>query len=151
MTEKRYTVDEFRIILTEYQYYERENKHLQEIIDNLSHNYDELEKENLQLKKGEVVQEFEQRLLNLTNIIQKTSEENRELKKEINDLKELIKLIADADSVTKEDSVMEILRNTIYGTDSVAGESADAWHDYVILSNFFKEHYKEHWDNDKFD
>ena len=147
MTEKRYTVDEFRIILTEYQYYKRENKHLQEIIDNLSNNYDELEKENLQLKNGEAVQEFEQRLLNLTNIIQETSDENRELKKEINDLKELIELIADADSVTKEDSVMEILRNTIYGTDSVAGESADAWHDYVILSNFFKEHYKEHWDN----
>ena len=148
MTEKRYTVDEFRIILMEYQDYERENKHLQEIIDTLSHNYDELEKENLQLKNGEALQEYERRLINLININKETIDENRELKKEISKLNELIRLIADAHSFTKEESVKDILRHAIYGIDTVAGESANAFHDYMILSTFFKEHYKEHWDNE---
>ena len=148
MTEKRYTVDEFRIILMEHQDYERENKRLQEMMDNLSHNYDELEKENTELKNGKAIQEFERRLINLTNIIKETSDENRELKKEIKELKELIKLIADADSISYDESVKEVLRHYIKGVDSVAGESAGAWHEYCILSNFFKEHYKEHWDNE---
>ena len=37
--------------------------------------------------------------------------------------------------------------HTIYGLDTVAGESANAWNDYVILSKFFNEYYGEHWDN----
>ena len=148
MSEKRYTVDEFRIILMEYQDYERENKHLQEIIDTLSHNYDELEKENQELKNGEAMQEFERRLLNLININKETIDENRELKKEISKLKETLNLVADAHSFTKEEYVKDILRHAIYGLDTVAGESANAFHDYMILSTFFKEHYKEHWDND---
>ena len=74
-----------------------------------------------------------------------------ELYEENQALKELIKLIANADSIREETSVKEILRNEIWGIDSVAGEYSSAWHDYVILSNFFKKHYGEHWDNDKFD
>ena len=66
----------------------------------------------------------------------------------INKKKELLKLIANACSFNKEHSVKEILRNEIKGIDTVTYESANAWHDYVILSEFFKEHYKEHWDND---
>ena len=61
---------------------------------------------------------------------------------------ELIKLIANACTYSKEHSVKEILRKEIKGIDTVTYESADAWHDYVILSEFFKEHYKEHWDNE---
>ena len=61
---------------------------------------------------------------------------------------ELIKLIANACTYSKEHSVKEILRNEIKGIDTVTYESANAWHDYVILSEFFKEHYKEHWDNE---
>lgn len=87
-------------------------------------------------------------------IIGELKKENKELKllrdslkKENQEQKELINLIADADSFTKEESVKEILRYTIKGIDSVAGEFAAAWHDYCILSTFFKEHYKEHWDN----
>lgn len=77
--------------------------------------------------------------------------ENEQLREENNELKELIKLIADADSYREENSVKEILRNEIWGIDSVAGEYASAWHDCVILSNFFEKYYGEHWDNDKFD
>lgn len=66
----------------------------------------------------------------------------------INKQNELIKLIADACTYSKEHSVKEILRKEIKGIDTVAYESAGAWHDYVILSKFFKEHYKEHWDNE---
>ena len=61
---------------------------------------------------------------------------------------ELIKLIANACIYSKENSVKEILRKEIKGIDTVAGESSEAWHDYVVLSKFFKEHYKEDWDND---
>ncbi len=61
---------------------------------------------------------------------------------------ELIKLIANACTYSKEHSVKEILRKEIKSIDTVTYESAGAWHDYVILSEFFKEHYKEHWDNE---
>ena len=63
----------------------------------------------------------------------------------IDEQNELIKLIADACTYEKYHSVKEILRKEIEGIDTVAGEFASAWHDYVILSNFFKEHYKEDW------
>lgn len=66
----------------------------------------------------------------------------------INKKKELLKLIANACSFNKEHSVKEILRNEIKGIDTVTYESANAWHDYVLLSEFFEECYGEHWDND---
>lgn len=75
-------------------------------------------------------------------------EEKKQLHYELQEIKELLKLIADACTYTKEHSVKEILRKEIEGIDSVAGEFASAWHDYVILSKFFKEYYKEYWDND---
>lgn len=77
--------------------------------------------------------------------MQKKVDEQQDI---INKKKELIKLIADACTYTKEHSVKEILRKEIEGIDSVAGEFASAWHDYVILSKFFKECYGEYWDND---
>lgn len=66
----------------------------------------------------------------------------------INKKKELLKLIANACSFNKEHSVKEILRNEIKGIDTVTYESANAWHDYVLLSEFFEECYGEHWDNE---
>ena len=66
----------------------------------------------------------------------------------INEQNELIKLIADACTYSKEHSVKEILRKEIRGIDTVTEESANAWHDYVILSKFFEEHYKEDWDDE---
>ena len=60
----------------------------------------------------------------------------------------LIKLIANACTYSKEHSVKEILRKEIKGIDTVTEESANAWHDYVLLSEFFEEDYKEHWDNE---
>ena len=66
----------------------------------------------------------------------------------INKNKELLKLIANACSFNKEHSVKEILRNEIRGIDTVTYESANAWHDYVLLSEFFEESYGEHWDNE---
>ena len=74
----------------------------------------------------------------------KLEEENEQLTK-------LLILIADADSARSENSVKEILRNTLFGLDTVAGESYNAFKEYSILNKFFKEHYKEHWDNDKYD
>ena len=71
------------------------------------------------------------------------STENRQLKKENNKLKELLNLIAEAQSVKKEESVKEILRNEIKAIDTVTDESAQAWNDYCILCNFFEEQYNE--------
>lgn len=66
----------------------------------------------------------------------------------INKKKELLKLIANACSFNKEHSVKEILRNQIKGIDTVTSESANAWKDYVLLSEFFEECYGENWDNE---
>ena len=81
----------------------------------------------------------------------KQQEELQRLKEENKKLKELIRLISNATSFREENSVKEILRNEIWGIDSVTGECSSAWHDYVVLSSFFEKHYGEHWDNDKFD
>lgn len=74
---------------------------------------------------------------------------NNSLQEENKKLKELIGLIADAECFINDDivSVKEILRWKIWGLDSVAGESVDAWNDYCILRAFFEEHYEEYWDN----
>ena len=66
----------------------------------------------------------------------------------INKQNELIELIANACTYSKEHSVKEILRKEIKGIDTVTYESANAWHDYVLLSEFFEKHYKEYWDNE---
>ena len=73
------------------------------------------------------------------------------LRKENEQLNRLLNIIADADSARSETSVKEILRNNLFGLDTVAGESFNAYKDYTLLNNFFKEHYGEHWDNDKYD
>ena len=74
-------------------------------------------------------------------------EETTQLKEENIRLKKLLQLISTCCSMNKHCTVKEILRDTIYGLDTVADESANAWNDYVILSKFFNEYYGEHWDN----
>lgn len=74
-------------------------------------------------------------------------EEKEQLTKENNELKQLLKLIAEAETFTKVNSVKEVLRNEIKAIDTVTEYSAEAWKDYGILSKFFKEEYGEHWDN----
>lgn len=80
----------------------------------------------------------------IVDLLNELHEENEQLTK-------LLILIADAESARSENSVKEILRNTLFGLDTVAGESPNAFKEYCILNKFFKEHYKEHWDNDKYD
>ena len=86
----------------------------------------------------------EETLSDLKDFLNDTVEENQKLKETLN-------LIAEADSYRKENTVKEIIRNTLFGLDSVTYESANAYHEYTLLNNFFKEKYNEHWDNDKFD
>lgn len=81
---------------------------------------------------------------NIKYFVDKLNEQQSIIDKE----KELLKLIANACSFNKEHSVKEILRNEIKGIDTVTYESANAWHDYVLLSEFFEECYGEHWDNE---
>ena len=82
----------------------------------------------------------EETLSDLKDFLNDIVEENQKLKETLN-------LIAEADSYTKENSVKEILRREIKTIDTVTGESADAWNDYCLLSNFFEEQYNELWDN----
>ena len=90
----------------------------------------------LHIEKQRILKKYKQQ----NNILKQLNEENKKLK-------EQIKLIANAHTYTKQESVKEILRHEIWGIDSVAGESADAFHEYCVLSKFFKEHYGEDWDN----
>ena len=89
----------------------------------------------------------------LCKLLNELHEENQlnKLQEENKQLNRLLNIIADADSARSETSVKEILRNNLFGLDTVAGESFNAYKDYTLLNNFFKEHYGEHWDNDKYD
>ena len=99
---------------------------------------DELQKENKELKQEN------KKLLNLSNMKKGalTSAVNQ-LTKENKELKELIQLIAKSDSIYERNSVKEILKDKIEGLDTVAEIYASAWHDYVLLSNFFHDFYDE--------
>ena len=93
-----------------------------------------------------------EKLVDLIEDIKELKEENKRLKEENQQLKKTLRIIADAESARGADNVKEILRDTLFGLDSVAGESFNAWNDYVLLNKFFKEYYdNEHWDNDKYD
>lgn len=73
----------------------------------------------------------------------KIYKQNEELKT----LKETLSLILEIEHIEKYNSVKELLRSEIYGLDSVSYESANAFDEYILLSNIFKKHYDEHWDN----
>lgn len=87
---------------------------------------------------------FDVKTYNIREVVDLFNEQQSTINKE----KELLELIANACSFSKEYSVKEILRNEIRGIDTVTHESANAWHDYVLLSEFFEEFYEEHWDNE---
>ena len=95
-------------------------------------------------KWGGIYDSETDRILNVNDVEHKLNEQQATINKN----KELLKLIANACSFNKEHSVKEILRNEIKGIDTVTYESANAWHDYVLLSEFFEEFYGEHWDNE---
>ena len=80
----------------------------------------------------------------LCKLLNELHEENQQLKK-------TLRIIADAESVRDENSVKEILRNNLFGLDTVAEESFNAYKEYTLLNNFFKDYYNEYWDNDKYD
>lgn len=80
----------------------------------------------------------------LVELMNKLDQRNKELEK-------ILSLISEAESYRTENSVKEIIRNTLFALDTVTGESANAYKEYNLLNKFFKEHYNEHWDNDKFD
>ena len=91
---------------------------------------------------------MEKEYVNIKEENEKLRAKIEEQQSNINKKKELLKLIANACSFNKEHSVKEILRNEIKGIDTVTYESANAWHDYVLLCEFFEECYGEHWDNE---
>lgn len=86
--------------------------------------------------------------IDMFDLLNELNDENRNLKKENKDLEELLHLITRIFLFEKEESVKELLRNEIKGLDIASYESARAWHNYCILSKFFKERYDEDWDNE---
>lgn len=61
----------------------------------------------------------------------------------LNELTELLTLVAGADSIFKRESVKEILEDHIEGLDTVAENSYNAYNDYCRLSKFYNEYYKK--------
>lgn len=143
MSEKRFEYDEKDNIIYDNKgvddYYFLNNPEEMEKFINLINSIETEWKENY----NHVMGEYKKQLIQINEKDLQISE----LKKENQKLTELINLIAEAHSYTKEESVKDILRHNIWAIDTVAGESAGAWHDYCILNKFFKEHYGEHWDN----
>ena len=87
----------------------------------------------------------------LEDDLEKVVEILNEQDQQIKELKRMLQLVSELESVRNENSVKEIVRNNLFGLDSVAGESANAFNDYLLLNKFFKEYYNEQWDNGKFD
>ena len=85
--------------------------------------------------------------LSIEDLINIANEQDQKIK----ELKRMLQLVSESTSARTENSVKEIIRNNLFGLDSVAGESANAFNDYITLKKFFKKYYNEHWDNDKFD
>ena len=65
---------------------------------------------------------------------------------EVSKLKKILNLISEATSHNPKESVKEILRDEIKAIDTVTDESAEAWNDYILLSEFFREFYDEDWE-----
>lgn len=107
----------------------------------------------LQLKLNEMNLElYEQQ--KLCKALQEELDEYKRLLKRVNlELQEitgllqnrerLVKLIASAESISKDISVREVLRDEIKGLDTVAEKSYNAFNDYVLLSTFYEKMYRE--------
>ena len=65
------------------------------------------------------------------------------MESEIDTLNKLLELICDIDGVSAHCSVKELIIDEIRGLDTIAHESSSAWHDYIMLSSFFKRIYDE--------
>lgn len=63
-------------------------------------------------------------------------EENKEFK-------ELLRLIADIDTIQKSDNVKDLIKIYAIGLDAVSDKYTTAYNDYVLLCNFFKQYYGE--------
>ena len=65
------------------------------------------------------------------------------LHEENQSLKELLRLIADIDTIKEFDNVKDLIRQYIQQLETVIDDHASAWDDYVLLSNFFEDYYNE--------
>lgn len=159
----------------ELQQLQKNNKELKALVSfykSFQEDARKLEKENRQLKQkirdsrtaeeiNKIEEEFDKEISRLIrennelkskfsvqlDFLQAENQHMRTVLNENKDLKELLNLITAAYSVIKNESVKEILRDEIKGIDTVTDVSARAWHDYCILSKFFRERYGEDWDN----
>jgi len=128
---------------------EQANTELKNIRDRLEEDNSIYKLRNKDLKEQN--EYLDQRIDEIKRNYTKTGHEEqiKELTKENKELRKMLQLVSEAESVSKEDSVKEIVRHELAGLDTVTYESSTAWHDYCILDKFFKQHYdEEHWDND---
>ena len=116
---------------------------------------DRLEEENsiFKLKNKDLKEQNEyldKRIDEIKRKYTKTGHEEqiKELTEENQKLNEILKLICGADSVYEEESVKGILKHYIDGIADASEYSSEAFKEYCLLSEFFKEHYGEHWDDD---
>jgi len=50
----------------------------------------------------------------------------------------MLKLVSSVESYSEEITVKELVSHKLFGLDSVAGESANAFNDYIVLNKFLK-------------
>lgn len=127
---------------------EKANTHLKNIRDKL-----EEENSMLRIKNNNLIEQneyLEEKIEEVRLKYTKTGHETliKDLTEENDELKRMLQLVSESESVSEHDSVKEIVRNQLAGLDTVTYESAMAWNDYCILNKFFKEYYDgELWDN----
>lgn len=119
----------------------------------ISTNNAETEENTLELRLNELNLElYEQKKLckalqgelkEYKQLLARVNKELKELKEVLQNRERLVKLIASAESLSKDVSVREVLRDEIKGLDTVAEKSYNAFNDYVLLSTFYEKMYGE--------
>ena len=99
---------------------------------------------NLELyEQQKLCKALQEELENYKQLLTKVNLELQEITGLLQNREKLMKLIASAESLSKDVSVREVLRDEIKGLDTVAENSYNAFNDYIVLSTFYEKMYGE--------
>lgn len=99
---------------------------------------------NLELyEQQKLCKALQEELENYKQLLTRVNLELQEITGLLQNRERLVKLIASAESISKDVSVREVLRDEIKGLDTVAQYSYNAFNDYVLLSTFYEKMYRE--------
>jgi hypothetical protein len=99
---------------------------------------------NLELyEQQKLCKALQEELENYKQLLARVNLELQEITGLLQNRERLVKLIASAESLSKDVSVREVLRDEIKGLDTVAEKSYNAFNDYIVLSTFYEKMYGE--------